>query len=71
MTVKGVKLMSESFFSITCDVLELWKKNLRGGVPPPTPPPHPSAWIGLSNLFTSASNKAFHKIDLKIQNQLR
>ena len=30
MTVKGVKLKSESFFSISPGVLELWRKNLRG-----------------------------------------
>ena len=31
MTVKGVKLKSESFFVISLGVLELWKKNLWGG----------------------------------------
>ena len=30
MTVKGVKSKSESFFSISRGVLELWRKNLRG-----------------------------------------
>ena len=30
MSVKGVKLKSESFFSISPDVWELWRKNLRG-----------------------------------------
>ena len=30
MTVKGVKLKPESFFSISPGVLELWRKNLRG-----------------------------------------
>ena len=44
MTVKGVKLKSESFFSISPGVLELWMKNLRGGF---CPPPTPRAWIGL------------------------
>ena len=29
MTVKGVKLKSESSFSISCGVLELWRKNRR------------------------------------------
>ena len=29
MTVKGVKLKSESFFLISPGVLELWRKNLR------------------------------------------
>ena len=31
MTVKRVKLKSESFFLISPGVLELWRKNLRGG----------------------------------------
>ena len=34
MTVKGVKLKSESFFSIFHDILELWRKNLKGSAPP-------------------------------------
>ena len=37
MTVKGVKSKSESFFSISHGVLELWKKNLRGRNPHPPP----------------------------------
>ena len=44
MTVKGVKLKSESFFSIFCGVLELWKKILKGGGGQ-TPPP---VWMGLN-----------------------
>ena len=40
MTVKGVKSKSESFFSISHGVLELWRKNLGGGFRPPP------AWIG-------------------------
>ena len=45
MTVMGVKSKSESFFSISYGVLELWRKNLRrggggGGAE--------SAWIGLN-----------------------
>ena len=35
MTVKGIKSKSESFFSISHSVLELWKKNLRGEADPP------------------------------------
>ena len=35
MTVKGVKLKSESLFSISCGILELRRKNLR--VCPPSP----------------------------------
>ena len=37
MSIKGVKLKSESFFSISPGVLELWRKNLRGAdsAPPP------------------------------------
>ena len=31
MSIKGVNLKSESFFSISPGVLELWRKNLRGG----------------------------------------
>ena len=40
MSIKGVKLKSESFFSISPGVLELWRKNLRGGgrIPPPPGP---------------------------------
>ena len=30
MSIKGVKLKSESFFSISPGVLEIWRKNLRG-----------------------------------------
>ena len=39
MSIKGVKLKSESFFSISPGVLELWRKNLRGAdsAPPPGP----------------------------------
>ena len=39
MSIKGVKLKSESFFSISPGVLELLRKNLRGGGfrPPPSP----------------------------------
>ena len=39
MSIKGVKLKSESFFSISLGVLELWRKNVRGGRfrPPPGP----------------------------------
>ena len=35
MTVKGVKSKSESFFSISHGVLELWRKNLKGADRPP------------------------------------
>ena len=39
-TVKGVKLKSESFFSISYGVLELWRKNAKGGgFRPPSPLP--------------------------------
>ena len=34
MSVKGVKLKSESYFLLSPGVLELWRKNLRGAVPP-------------------------------------
>ena len=39
MSIKGVKLKSESFFSISPGVLELRRKNLRGGQIPPPPGP--------------------------------
>ena len=40
MSVKGVKLKSESYFSMSPGVLELWRKNLRvGRIPPPPPGP--------------------------------
>ena len=39
MSIKGVKLKSESFFSISPGVLELWRKNLRGGADSATPGP--------------------------------
>ena len=45
MSVKGVK--SESFFSISSGVLELWRKNLGGG----DSAPPPLAWIGLRSLL--------------------
>ena len=38
ITVKGVKLKSESFFLISPGVLELWRKNLRGVESTPPPP---------------------------------
>ena len=38
MTAKGVTLKSESFFSISYGVLELWRKNLKGGGGIPSPP---------------------------------
>ena len=38
MSVKGVKLKSESFFSISPGVLELWRKTLGGRIPPPPGP---------------------------------
>ena len=38
MSVKGVKLKSESFFSISPDVLELWRKNLGGADSAPPGP---------------------------------
>ena len=49
MTVKGVKLMLESYFSISHGVLELWRK---------TRYPTPSrAWMGLNNYNRSWSQE--------------
>ena len=39
MTVKGVKLKQESFFSISYGVLELWRKTVRGRISSPSPCP--------------------------------
>ena len=39
MSIKGVKLNSESFFSISPGVLELWRKTLGGGVDSAPPGP--------------------------------
>ena len=41
MFIKGVTLKSESSFSISPGVLELWRKNLRGADSAPPPPPGP------------------------------
>ena len=38
MSVKGVRLKSESYSSISPGVLELWRKTLGGGRIPPPPP---------------------------------
>ena len=38
MSVKGVKLKSESYFLLSPGVLELWRKNLRGADSAPPPP---------------------------------
>ena len=46
MSMKGVKLKSESFFSISPGVLELWRKNLRGADSAPPP-----VQIGLMLIF--------------------
>ena len=50
MSINGVKLKSESFFSISPGVLELWRKNLRGGFRPPPP-----VQIGLKSYFNDAA----------------
>ena len=51
MSVKGVKLKSESFVLISPGVLELRRKNLRGELRPPR------AWIGLKELVLAHSKK--------------
>ena len=38
MSFKGVMLKSESYFSISSGVLELWRKTLGGRNPPPPGP---------------------------------
>ena len=52
MSVKGVKVKSESFFSISPGVLELWGKNLRGA-DSASPPP---VQMGLSALGRDTSH---------------
>ena len=51
MSVKGVKLKSESFFLISPGVLELRRKTLGRRIAPP------SAWIGLKELVLVHSKK--------------
>ena len=46
MSIKGVKLKSESFFSISAGVLELWRKNLRGADSAPPGPDRVKPCIG-------------------------
>ena len=53
MSIKGVKLKSESFFSISPGVLELWRKNLRGGR---FRPPGPDRVKGLRQHITKTNN---------------
>ena len=53
MSVKGVKLKSESFFSISPGVLELWRKNRRGGF---RPLPDPDGVKGLGFSFQVTLN---------------
>ena len=54
MSIKGVKLKSESFFSISPGVLELWRKNLRGA---DSPPP---VQIGLKELHAEHISVLYH-----------
>ena len=56
MSIKGVKLKSESFFSISPGVLELWRKNLRGGTFRPPPP----VQIGLKVVDQNRKIKEIH-----------
>ena len=68
MSVKGVKLKSESFFSIFPGVLELWKKNLRGRFRPPVQiglndlRPSPFEYFQENNFFTKCQSgfRKFH-----------
>ena len=50
ITVKGAKSMSESFFSISRGVLELWRKDFRGAGG------FPLALIGLRSLKLKIGN---------------
>ena len=64
MSIKGVKLKSESFFSISPGVLELWRKNLRGGgfrPPPPGPDRVKKVVIIAFNLSESDQNSFLQK----------
>ena len=57
MSIRGVKLKSESFFSISPGVLELWRKNLGGGADSALP-----VQIGLNcAIFVSMQ---YRKIDI-------
>ena len=67
MTVEGVKSKSESFFSISHGVLELWRKTLGGRIPPPP------VQIGLrknDNLNAIVSAKGETATELKYLNAL-
>ena len=66
MSARGVKLKSESYFSISPDVLELWRKNLRGADSAP-PPPH-QVQIGLKTHLNLTKNRAENhpKLDSKL-----
>ena len=57
MSVRGVNLKSESFFSISPGVLELWK-SLRGRIPPPLPGPDRVKGLGFSFEVT-LNNESF------------
>ena len=56
MTVKGVKLKSESFFSISYGVLELLEENPKGGGRF-RPPPGPDRVNALSSVITENFNR--------------
>ena len=58
MSIKGVKLKSESFFSISPGVLELWRKNLRGRIPPPRPD-------RVNHLKTNSTKLAHYRLKLE------
>ena len=64
MSVKGVKLKSESYFLLSPGVLELWRKTLGGRIPPPPP-----VQIGLrkrpirqANLFLLHRDQSAHPL---------
>ena len=58
MSVKGVKLKSESYFSISPGFLELWRKNLRGGGFRPPPPGPDRVKVQCLKVFCFHSDKS-------------
>ena len=71
ISIKGVKLKSESFFSISPGVLELWRKNLRGGRFHPPGPDRVKRWVTKDVLPTIRKTGRYdYCIDHKYNNML-